>query len=51
MLQQVAEKLGLEASALTADNRFRMIAMNDIRTLERDGCGYAAAYARSLHAR
>jgi peptidoglycan/xylan/chitin deacetylase (PgdA/CDA1 family) len=37
MLKQVAEKLGLEASALTADNRFRMIALNDIRTLEQMG--------------
>jgi peptidoglycan/xylan/chitin deacetylase (PgdA/CDA1 family) len=37
MLTQVAEKLGLEASALTADNKFRMIAPSDIRTLEQLG--------------
>ena len=37
MLQQVAEKLGLEVSALTADNRFRMITLNDIGTLEQMG--------------
>jgi peptidoglycan/xylan/chitin deacetylase (PgdA/CDA1 family) len=37
MLTHVAEKLGLEASALTTDNRFRMIALNDIRTLEQMG--------------
>jgi peptidoglycan/xylan/chitin deacetylase (PgdA/CDA1 family) len=37
MLTQVAENLGLAASALTAENRFRMIALNDIRTLEQMG--------------
>jgi peptidoglycan/xylan/chitin deacetylase (PgdA/CDA1 family) len=37
MLKQVAEKLGFEAAALTADRRFRMIALSDIRTLEQMG--------------
>jgi peptidoglycan/xylan/chitin deacetylase (PgdA/CDA1 family) len=37
MLQQVAAKLGLEASALTADKRFHLIAMNDIPTLQEMG--------------
>jgi peptidoglycan/xylan/chitin deacetylase (PgdA/CDA1 family) len=37
MLQQIAERLGLETAALTADKRFRLIAVEDIRTLAQSG--------------
>jgi len=37
MLKQVSERLGLEALALTQDRRFRMITLDDIRTLEQMG--------------
>src|SRR5260370_32464651 len=36
-LQQIAERLGLEAAALAADNRFRLIAVEDVRTLAQFG--------------
>lgn len=37
MLQQIAEKLGLDTLPLIADKRFFLIALDDIRTLERMG--------------
>jgi peptidoglycan/xylan/chitin deacetylase (PgdA/CDA1 family) len=37
MLRQIAERLGLETAALTADKRFRLIAVEDIRTLAQLG--------------
>lgn len=37
MLQQIAEELGLDAASLTADKRFCLIALDDIRTLEQMG--------------
>jgi peptidoglycan/xylan/chitin deacetylase (PgdA/CDA1 family) len=37
MLQQIAEKLGLETAALTADKRFRLITLENIRTLAQLG--------------
>jgi peptidoglycan/xylan/chitin deacetylase (PgdA/CDA1 family) len=37
MLARVAQNLGLDVASLTADKRFRMIGMSDIRTLEQMG--------------
>jgi peptidoglycan/xylan/chitin deacetylase (PgdA/CDA1 family) len=37
MLQQIADNLGLETAALTADKRFRLIAVEDIRALAQLG--------------
>lgn len=37
VLRQIAERLGLEAAALVADKRFRLIAVKDIRTLAQFG--------------